>query len=135
LAPEPPESREGQRFALTPAQAILRKMGLDSVQSPHTRRNYAKALDDLFIFCASQPLSRAGLMEWRVGMLCFGPSSLVQGIAQAALIAQLLTVLSNGSNGNRSTLYPNAPADPEVFRTNVEALHASEIANGRARRP
>jgi hypothetical protein len=42
-------------------------MVLDSVQSPHTRRNYAKALDDLFVFCASQPLSRALLMEWRAG--------------------------------------------------------------------
>jgi hypothetical protein len=61
-SPEPPESREGQRFALIPAQAILRKMVLDSVQPPHTRRNYAKALDDLFVFCVSQPLSRARLM-------------------------------------------------------------------------
>jgi hypothetical protein len=30
-------------------------MALDSVQSPHTRRNYAKAPDDLFAFSASQP--------------------------------------------------------------------------------
>jgi hypothetical protein len=53
------------RFALTPAQAILRKMVLDSVLSIHSKRNYAKALDDLFIFCASRPLSRALLMEYR----------------------------------------------------------------------
>jgi hypothetical protein len=33
-------------------------MVLDAVQSPHTRRNYAKALDDLFQFCASRPLVR-----------------------------------------------------------------------------
>jgi hypothetical protein len=43
-------------------------MVLDSVPSPYTRRNYSKALDDLFAFCASRPLSRALLMEWRAGM-------------------------------------------------------------------
>src|SRR5260370_1014767 len=67
LAPVPPESRAGEPLALTPAQARLRKMVLDSVASPHSKRNYAKALDDLFAFCASQPLSRALLMEWRAG--------------------------------------------------------------------
>src|SRR5580693_3615263 len=52
-------------FALTQAQAKLRQMVLDSVQSIHSKRNYAKALDDLFTFCASRPLSRALLMEYR----------------------------------------------------------------------
>ena len=42
-------------FAL--AQARLRQMVLDSVESVHSKRNYAKALDDLFAFCASRPLS------------------------------------------------------------------------------
>jgi integrase len=75
LAPPPPESREGQPSALTPAQALLRKMVLDSVPSPHSRRNYAKALDHLFAFCASRPLSRALLMEWRAGMEALSPST------------------------------------------------------------
>jgi hypothetical protein len=75
LASPAPESREGQPSALTPAQAILRKMVLDSVQSPHSRRNYAKALDHLFAFCASRPLSRALLMEWRAGMEALSPST------------------------------------------------------------
>jgi hypothetical protein len=57
LAGLTPESREGKPLALTPAQERLRKMVLDAVQSPHSKRNYAKALDDLFQFCASQPLS------------------------------------------------------------------------------
>ena len=52
---QPPDSRDGKGFALTPARAILRKLVLDAVQSPNTRRNYAKALDDLFQFCASRP--------------------------------------------------------------------------------
>jgi site-specific recombinase XerD len=75
LAGSDPESREGQPSAPTPAQALLRKMVLDSVPSPHSRRNYAKALDHLFAFCASRPLSRALLMEWRAGMEALSPST------------------------------------------------------------
>jgi hypothetical protein len=75
LARPDPESREGQPSALTPAQALLRKMVLDSVPSPHSRRNYAKALDHLFAFCASQPFSRALLMEWRASMESLAPST------------------------------------------------------------
>jgi hypothetical protein len=37
-------------FALSPAQTILRKMVLDSVLSIHSKRNYAKALDDCLSF-------------------------------------------------------------------------------------
>jgi hypothetical protein len=62
-------------LAYTSAQALLRKMVLDSVPSPHTRRNDAKALDDLFDFCASRPLSRALVMEWRAGMESLSPLS------------------------------------------------------------
>jgi hypothetical protein len=42
-------------------------MVLDAVPSPHSKRNYATALDDLFAFCASwPPLSRfcPVLIEW-----------------------------------------------------------------------
>src|ERR1700731_1136270 len=73
LAAVPPESREAEAPALTPAQAQLRKMVLDAVSSPHSKRNYAKALDDLFAFCASRPLSRSLLMEWRAGMESLSP--------------------------------------------------------------
>jgi hypothetical protein len=50
-------------------------MALDSVASPHSKRNYAKALDDLFQFCAGRPLSRSLLMEWRAGMEALSPST------------------------------------------------------------
>jgi integrase len=76
LAPVPPESRTGEPIALTPAQARLRKMVLDAVQSPHSKRDYGKALDDLFQFCASRPLSRSLLMEWRAGMESLSPSTI-----------------------------------------------------------
>jgi integrase len=69
----PPEESQS---ALTEAQTILRRMVLDSVQSIHSKRNYAKALDDLFAFCASRPLSRALLMEYRTTMDHLSPSTI-----------------------------------------------------------
>ena len=68
-AAEPP-------FALTSAQAILKKMVLDSVISIHSKRNYAKALDDLFTFCAGRPLSRSLLMEYRTTIDHLSPSTI-----------------------------------------------------------
>ena len=76
LAGPAPESREGKPLVLTPAQARLRKMVLDAVPSSHSKRNYAKALDDLFQFCASRPLSRSLLMEWRAAMESLSPSTI-----------------------------------------------------------
>jgi integrase len=69
----PPEESQ---FAFTEAQTILRRMVLDSVQSIHSKRNYAKALDDLFVFCASRPLSRALLMEYRTTIDHLSPSTI-----------------------------------------------------------
>jgi len=50
------------------AQQRLRALVLDTVPSPHSRRNYAKALDDLFAFSAGRPLTRALLMEYRTSI-------------------------------------------------------------------
>jgi integrase len=46
-------------------------MVLNSVVSEHSKRNYAKALDEVFTLCAnrSQGLSRALLMEYRAAMV------------------------------------------------------------------
>src|SRR5246500_4688161 len=51
-------------------------MVLDAVGSRHSKRNCARALDDLFAFCASRPLSRSLLMEWRAGMESLSPSTI-----------------------------------------------------------
>lgn len=72
-APEPETEEKGS--ALTPAQLQLRRMVLDSVTSPHSRRNYAKALDLLFAFAASRPLTRALLLEYRTSMEDLAPST------------------------------------------------------------
>jgi integrase len=61
--------------ALTPAQLQLRQMVLDSVTSPHSRRNYRKALDLLFAFAGGRPLSRALIMEYRASMDALAPST------------------------------------------------------------
>jgi hypothetical protein len=37
----------------------LRQMVLDAVTSANSKRNYAKALDDLFVFAAGRSLTRA----------------------------------------------------------------------------
>ena len=51
-----------------PRLAELKQMVLDSVVSPHSKRNYGNAIDGLFVFAASRPLTRALLLEWRAGM-------------------------------------------------------------------
>jgi integrase len=56
--------------------ARLRQMVLNSVVSEHSKRNYAKALDDLFLFAASRPLTGALLMEWRTAMNKLSPSTI-----------------------------------------------------------
>jgi integrase len=61
---------------LVEAQQRLRRMVLDSVPSPNSRRNYAKALDDLFALSAGRPLTRALLMEYRASMEALAPSTI-----------------------------------------------------------
>jgi hypothetical protein len=58
-----------------PPRVELRRMVLDAVVSPHTCRNYSTALDDLFIFSAARPLSRALLMEYRAALDALSPST------------------------------------------------------------
>jgi integrase len=53
----------------------LKQMVLDAVTSANSKRNYAKALDDLFVFAAGRPLTRALLMEWRAAMDKLSPST------------------------------------------------------------
>ena len=54
----------------------LKQMVLDSVVSPNSKRNYAQALDGLFLFSGGRPLTRALLMEWRTTMEKQAPSTI-----------------------------------------------------------
>jgi len=67
-----PESPPG---GLAAAQRELRHMLLNSVTSSSTRRNYAKALDDLFWFSAGRTLTRELLQEWKASMDSLAPST------------------------------------------------------------
>jgi hypothetical protein len=70
-----PNDGQARAAELTAAQSALKQMVLDSVTSPHTRRNYAKALDNLFLFSAGRPLIRPLLQEWTANMDGLVPST------------------------------------------------------------
>jgi integrase len=86
-------------------------MVLDSVASPHSRRNYAKALDDLFAFSAGRPLSRALLMEYRATMDALSPSTV--NIRLSAVRKMVFEARKNGMIGAEEaanlTEVPNIP--------------------------
>jgi integrase len=84
-------------YALTQAQAMLRQMVLDTVPSIHSKRNYAKALDDLFAFCARRPLSRALLMEYRTTMEHLSPSTI--NVRMSAIRKLVGEAMRNGMIG------------------------------------
>jgi Phage integrase, N-terminal SAM-like domain len=65
------EQPAGERAVSAAGVAELRRMVLMSVASDHSKRNYAKALDEIFALCElrHQPLSRALLMGYRAMML------------------------------------------------------------------
>ena len=84
-------------FALTQGQAKLRQMVLDSVPSIHSKRNYAKALDDLFAFCANRPLSRGLLMEYRTSMERLSPSTI--NVRMSAIRKLVSEAMRNGMIG------------------------------------
>jgi integrase len=67
LIPSPADAQPDRSAAIL----ALREMVLNSVVSEHSKRNYAKALDEVFTLCAnrSQGLSRALLMEYRAAMV------------------------------------------------------------------
>ena len=104
-------SDQGHTQALTPAQAELRRMVLEAVVSPHTRRNYGKALDDLFILSAGRPLSRALLMEFRATMDALSPSTV--NVRLSAVRKMVSEARKNGMLGAEEaanlTEVPNIP--------------------------
>jgi integrase len=84
--------------SLTEAQLRLRKMTLDAVRSPHTRRNYAKALDDLFAFSAGRPLTRALLLEYRTSLEALSSSTI--NVRLSAIRKMVSEARKNGMLGS-----------------------------------
>jgi site-specific recombinase XerC len=100
-----------QKNGLVEAQQSLRWMVLDSVPSPNSRRNYAKALDDLFALSAGRPLSRALLMEYRATMDALSPSTI--NVRLSAVRKMVSEARKNGMLGAEEaanlTEVPNIP--------------------------
>jgi integrase len=79
----------------------LRDMVLNSVASEHSKRNYAKALDELYALCEErkQPLSRALLMEYRAAMLEKGLSASTVNVRLSAIRKLIGEAQRNGIIG------------------------------------
>ena len=79
----------------------LREMVLNSVVSDHSKRNYAKALDEVFALCEErkQPLSRALLMEYRAAMLEKGLSASTVNVRLSAVRKLIGEAQRNGIIG------------------------------------
>jgi integrase len=97
------------------ATTALRQLVLNAVTSAHTRRNYAKALDELFALCAErrQGISRASLLEYRAGMVD-------RGLAPSTINVRLSAIRKLVDEARR-----NGILDPE------EAARLTDIPNVR----
>ena len=69
-------------------------MVLDTLASPHSRRNYAMALDDLFAFSAGRPLTRELSMEYRASIETLSASTI--NVRLSAIRKMVLEARTNG---------------------------------------
>ena len=104
-----------------PRLAELKQMVLDSVVSPHSKRNYGNAIDGLFAFAASRPLTRALLLEWRAGMEKDSPSTV--NVRLSAMRKLVTEARRNGMLGAEEaanlTDVPNIPQKEEKTRNGI----------------
>ena len=90
-------------------------MVLNSVASEHSKRNYAKPLDELYALCEErkQPLSRALLMEYRAAMLEKRLSASTVNVQLSAIRKLIGEAQRNGSSArNRPATSPGYPTSP-----------------------
>ena len=67
----------------------LKQRVVDSLTAVNSKRNYAQALDHLFAFGASRPLTRELLLEWRASMEKQSPSTVnIRLSAMRSLVAE-----------------------------------------------
>ncbi len=80
------------------ASQKLRDMVLQAVTSQHSKRNYAKALDEVFTLCAIrlQGISRPLLMEYRASMIEKGLSPSTINVRLAAVRKLIAEARRNG---------------------------------------
>ncbi len=74
---------------LDPRLVRLKQIVVSSLTAENSKRNYAKALDHLFAFAASRPLTRELLVEWRASMEKQSPSTVnIRLSAMRSLVAE-----------------------------------------------
>jgi integrase len=71
----------------------VRRLVLDAVHSPLTRRQYGRALDDFFAWKAQQPFTRALVHAWRASLEAqgFAPATVNQRLAAVRTLAREAT--------------------------------------------
>jgi integrase len=106
-----PPNHNASPEPVDPRLVELKQMVLDSVVSPHSKRNYGRAIDGLFVFAASRPLTRALLMEWRAGMEKDSPSTVnVRLSAMRKLVTEARrNGMLNAEEAANLTEVPNIP--------------------------
>ena len=109
-------------------------MVLDTVASPNSRRNYGKALDDLFALAGGRPLTPALFMEYRASMEALSPSTTnVRLSAVRKLVAEARQKRHDWSRRRREAR--GGPEHPAEGNSPGELAHprAGQGAAGRAR--
>ncbi len=91
-----PRTLEDEELSLSSQK--LRLWVLQAVNSVHTKRNYAKALDEVFDLCAnrSQGICRALLMDYRASMIEKGLSPSTINVRLAAVRKLVAEARRNG---------------------------------------
>ena len=71
-----PLSSTDAAVSVDPTLLRLKQMVVDSMTAANSKRNYAKALDDLFAYAIGRPLSRELLMEYRASIESLSASTI-----------------------------------------------------------
>lgn len=94
----PPSPRENSSpRPVDPRLLELKQRTLAAVVSAHSKRNYSKALDDLFQFAAGRPLTRVLFLDWRAGMGKLAASTV--NVRLAAMRKLVIEARRNGMLG------------------------------------
>jgi integrase len=109
LGPGPTDDGQTSPAGLVEAQQRLRQMVLDTLPSPNSRRNYARALDDLFAFAGTRPLTRELLMEYRAS---------IEMLAASTINVRLSAIRKMVSEARRNGML-----------SSEEAAHLTEVPN------
>lgn len=79
------EADRAKAQKLTESHLLLKQIVLNSVTAQNTRRNYSKALEDLFTFANGRFFTPALLQQWKDSMGCLAASTVNVKLAAAGV--------------------------------------------------